>query len=268
MAFRAPRFSFEHIFRTAGAGAMTASHAVDADFPLDNLIDDRNGTLFKFAASQTDPYVQVDLGAAPTAHTRIIIPRNHNIEEIVAFDDDNAGFSSPRTILTQTTTIDAGVQFDALLNLSLVQQFVRVQFIGTALFSLPQIVIAKILAPTVGPNLAEARDEFRANISRQRQPSGQSPTVQLGPQQRFIRYQYEPPITGADLTGIEEMIAAVGMSRPFYVDPASFSTPPELDEPVLAMKFDQMPDSRNSIVVPHTEARSKTFELDLIESLD
>ena len=58
------------------------------------------------------------------------------------------------------------------------------------------------------------------------------------------------------------------MHRPFFVDPASFSTPPETDEPALWMKFNAMPEANNSVLVPMVNARSKTYSLQLIESLD
>lgn len=273
MAFRAPRFSHVHAARVVGASAITLSPgSADADFPVDNLIDDRAGTLFKWSASQVSPEIRVDLGASfDTGIDRLIIPSNHNVETLMVEQADDVGFTTNLETLhasdaspTPGTLYDSGL-FDTQAS---DRRFIRVHMLTTALFSLPQIFLTKIATLVVGPNLGEAIDEHRANFSRQEQPSGQSPTVQLGPQQRFLRYDYDPPITGADLAAIEALIAGVGMSKPFFVDPASFSTPPETDEPALWMKFDRMPDARNSVVVPTSGARAKTFTLDLIESVD
>jgi hypothetical protein len=127
--------------------------------------------------------------------------------------------------------------------------------------------LSKIVTIGTGPDIRNTNDGYRDNVERQVQPGGQSPTVQLGPQQRFIEYPYAP-IEGADLIAMEAFVAAVGMSKPFFVDPASFSTPPETDEPVLWMKFDDMPESKNTSLVPMRDARSKSFALRLIESVD
>lgn len=273
MAYRAPRFSHVHAARVVGASAITLSPGTaDADFPVDNLIDDRAGTLFKWSASQASPEIRVDLGASfDTGIDRLIIPSNHNVETLMVEQADNVGFTTNLETLhasdtspTPGTLYDSGT-FDTAVSS---RRFIRVHMLTTALFELPQIFLTKIVTLIIGPNLGDATDEMRANVSRQRQPSGISPTVQLGPQQRFIEYEYEPPITDADLTALEALIANVGMSKPFFVDPASFSTPPETDEPALAMKFDTMPESQNSIVVPQSGERAKTFELSLIESLD
>jgi hypothetical protein len=52
------------------------------------------------------------------------------------------------------------------------------------------------------------------------------------------------------------------------VDPASFSATPAADDPPIWMKFDDMPESRHTVLVPMSNAESKAFSLRLIESLD
>jgi len=273
MAFRPPRFSHVHAARVVGASAITLSPgSADADFPVDNLIDDRAGTLFKWSASQASPEIRVDLGASfDTGIDRLIIPSNHNIQTLSVEQADDEPFTlNVETLHASDTSPTPGTLYDSGLFDTAVssRRFIRVHMLTTALFFLPQIFLTKIVTLAVGPNLGDVIDEPRPNFSRQNQPSGQSPTVQLGPPQRFIEYAYDPPITGADLTALEALIANVGMSKPFFVDPASFSTPPETDEPALAMKFDTIPASRNSVVVPHSGVRAKTFKLELIESVD
>ncbi len=67
---------------------------------------------------------------------------------------------------------------------------------------------------------------------------------------------------------MEALIADVGMAKPFWLDPASFSTPPETDEPVLWVKFAQPPRSEQGDTVPGSGVRNKHFRLSMIESLD
>jgi hypothetical protein len=88
MAYRSPRFSYVHAAREVGVAAMTPSHTAHASFPIDNLIDDRASTLFKYAATQEDPYVDLDLGSGfDTGLNRLIIPANHNIESVQVYQD-------------------------------------------------------------------------------------------------------------------------------------------------------------------------------------
>jgi len=133
---------------------------------------------------------------------------------------------------------------------------------------LPQLILTKTVTLTVGPVLSDALDWKKPNISQLVQPSGLLPTIQHGPDQRVLEYDYQYRLSGADLTAMEAFIDYVGMHLPFFVDPASFSSPPETDEPVLWMRFAEMPQPRLAVDVPVTETRSKLFTLRLIESLD
>ena len=270
MAFRAPRYSYVHAAREVGVAAITLSDAASADFPVDNLIDDRAGTIFKFNASAVNPTIDFDLGANfDTGLSRLIIPSNHDIESVTVEQDTGGSFASPTTLHAADTGINAGVLYDSgpFDQQNSTERFIRVTINGTAQFKIPQIILTKIVTLAKGPFLRDSRDEKIANVARQVQPTGLSPTVQLGPQQRVIEYEY-PLVEGADLTAMELLVNTVGMSFPFFVDPASFSTPPETDEPVLWMKFAEMPNSSNTVLVPSNQARSKAYQLRLIESLD
>lgn len=267
MAFRAPRYSHVHAGRAVGAAAITTSHALDTDFPKDNIIDDRAGTLCKFAASNVH-WFDFDLGASfDTGINRLIIPANHNTTLVRVQEDDNAGFSTP-TNLTGNLAQVAGVLIDMEFVTPSSQRYIRVRLNDTQTHSLSQIFLTKIVTLTVGPSLADSPDEKRANVTRLLQSTGLSPTIQNGPQQRYLEYEYEAALEGADLTAMEALVDSVGMSRPFFVDPASFSATPETDDPALWMKFAEMPESRNSVLVPMSNARSKIYRLRLIESLD
>lgn len=271
MAYRAPRYSYLHAARdTGGAVYVTVSDTEDPDFTKDNLFDDRAGTLFKWSASVVDPTITVDLnsGIFPKGFDRVIVPPDHTITRLSVTEDDNSGFSTPTTLLADTTAPVPGELIDLEFDTPSTERYLRLNIIGTNTHRLPQLVFTRIETLTVGPVLADALDGKQANAVRLLQPTGRSPTIQNGPQQRALEYLYEFALSGADLTTMEAMIAAVGVERPFWVDPASFSTPPSTDEPVLWMKFQQMPESRYTVAVPMSGTRAKTFKLALIESLD
>lgn len=270
MAFFLPRYSHVHAARDVGAAEITVSDTPHTDFPVRNLIDDRSKTLFKWSASVVNPTIDIDLGDGfVTGISRLIIPSNHNIESITVQDDDASDFVGATTLHAADTSINAGTLYDsgAFDTGNSTQRYIRITINGTDQFFLPQIVLTKIVTFTVGPDIKDSEDEKRDNVARQLQPTGISPTVQLGPQQRLIDYEY-PIVEGDDLTAMELLVDDVGKILPFWVDPASFSTPRETDEPVLWMKFAQMPTSSNTVLVPSSQARSKEYSLQLIESLD
>jgi hypothetical protein len=265
MAYRSPRYSYVHAAREVGADAITLSHAAHADFPVDNLIDDRAGTLFKFAGSASH-IIDFDLGEDfDTGIDRIIIPANHNVEYLRVGQDDNDSYSSVDWLMIAQTAYP-GTQFDHEFDSASTERYLRV-ILGEAQHYLPQIYLTKIVTiDDTAPNLANSVDQMRANVTRLVQPTGLLPTIQHGPQQREIAYSYEYGLEGTDLTAMEALIAAVGMHRPFYVDPAVVT--PFTDEPALWMKFAEMPRVSNAIDVPMSNPWRKLYELSLIESLD
>ena len=274
MAYRAPRYSYVHAVRDVGASAISLNPGTaDTDFPLDNLIDERAGTLFKFDSTESDPSIEIDLGADfVTGLTRLIVPMPHNIEVVYVYDDDAADFVG-LTTLGSKDPVTAGETLDLTFTAS-TQRYIRIRLWNTSatLHYLPQLILTKVQEFDVGPVLGDALDGKAANVTRLNQPTGISPTIQHGADQRILEYFYENPLTDAggstDITDMEALVAAVGMYRPFWVDPASFSTPPETDEPVLWMKFAEMPESRLSVLVPASNDRAKTYSLRLIQSLD
>jgi len=276
MAFRAPRYSYVHAARDVGAGAITVSDAAHADFPVDNMVDDRNGTRFMWSGSVSNPTIDIDLGADfDTGFNRLIIPANHNIESLLVKQDTTDSFPSATELHATDTTINAGTLYDSgeFSEQASDERYIRIQIqVTSTQLYLSQLFLTKIMTigggTSKGPNLADSPDFFRPNVTQIAQPSGLLPTVQNGLDQREFELSYESPLDGADLTAMEALIASVGMHRPFFVDPMSFSTPPETDEPALWMRFVDRPDSRNSILVPTNGTRSKTFRFGLVESLD
>jgi hypothetical protein len=277
MAYRAPRYSYFHAGRDVGASAITLDgDSAHADFPVDNLIDDRASTLFQFSAVVNNPNIVVDLGAdyASMALNRVIIPANHDIESLRVWQADDAAYTQNNEQLVTLYDTTPGVLIDAVFDMDPFEQ--TRQFLRLAINSaagqtqnyLPQLIYTKTVTLGTGVALADSPDGKIDNVTRLERNSGQSPTIQHGPQQRVIEYEYESPLEGADLTAMEALVNSVGMVRPFWVDPAEFHATPGTDEPALWMKFADMPESRNSILVPMNGERSKVYRLRLIESLD
>jgi hypothetical protein len=273
MAYRAPRYSYHHAARDRGAGNVTISDTEVAAFPQENMADDRAGTVFLWTGTPTNPTVDIDLGEAPfeTGYNRLILPPSHNVERLTVEQADNEDFDSNLETLhadntdpVAETLYDSG-EFDTQAS---DRRYIRITFTGSSAQWLSQLVLTKINTLTVGPTLADAPDGKIDNVTTLIQNTGRRPSIQHGPQQRVLEYPYEYALSGDDLTTMEALIAAVGMAVPFFVDPASFSTPPETDEPALWMKFSGMPESRLAVDVPMNATRSKTFRLSLIESLD
>ena len=271
MAVRPPRFCYENAYRERGVANITLNKAADADFPVDNLIDDRGGTLFKQSATGS-LIVAVDLGASfETGYDRIIVPKDHDVNWADALgsaveDADDSSFT-PSTQLLEVTG-NAGEQLQLDFTLASSRRYLRLAWFNiSAKPQLPQLFVTKIVTFTKPPELAGALDEDRYNYSRHAQAKGVAPSVQHGPARRVLQYRYRD-LTGADLTAMEAFIAFVGMSMPFWVDPTSYSTPAGDDEPALWMKFLHEPRAREGVYIATDGTRSKHFDLVMIESLD
>ncbi len=267
MAYRAPRFSHLHAGRDIGAAAITSSHTLETDFPKDNLIDDRGGTLCQFDASNVH-WFQFDLGASfVTGIDRLIIPANHNTALVRVQQDSDPGFGTSDNLTGNLAQVP-GTLIDMEFASPNTKRYIRVRLNDTAQHFVSQIHLTQMVTLGAGPDISEAPDQMKPNVTRINQSTGQSPTVQNGPNQRVLEYGFPRGLSGADLTKMEAFVNAVGMTYPFYVDPASFSSPPEDDEPVLWMKFSDQPKSANAVDIPFTEARTKTYHLSMIESVD
>lgn len=268
MSWRAPRYSHVHAAREVGVSAITLTvGTAHADFPIDNLIDDRAQTIFKFTGSVSTPTIIVDLGAGfDTGINRIIIPAGHNATTIRVGQDTAVDIPSI-SWLCINTDISGGAVASIDLTPS-TERFLQLVFSATGQFHLPQLIYTKIVELDAGPNFEDSPDFYKDNFTRLEQSTGQSPTIQHGPQQRVIEYPYESPLSGTDLAKMEALIADVGMLLPFWVDPHSFAADPDADDPPIWMKFAEMPPSRNSILVPRSGTESKVYPVSLIESLD
>ena len=76
MPYRAPRYSHLHAARDVGVAAIDLDgDAAAAGFPIDNLIDDRQGTIFKTSTAVSGLNIDIDLGLGfVTGISRLILP--------------------------------------------------------------------------------------------------------------------------------------------------------------------------------------------------
>lgn len=272
MAYRAPLYSYHHALRDRGYGNVTHYGTLADGYPIYNLYDNRNTTTCAFGTVYTDPWVQVDLGGTfDTGYNRLIIPANHNIATVKVEQADDAAFTTNVETLHATDTgPTAGYAYDSgtFDTQASDRRYIRVTFIGTSVYYMTQLVLTKMVSLSVGPDLASSTDRYVANTRQIVQPSGNVLSVQHGPHQRVLEYTYNYALTGTDLTALEGLITYVGLERPFFVSPASFSATPDVDDPPLMVRFSEMPQQKLSVAVPMNGSRAKIISLSMIEAVD
>ena len=275
MAFRNFRYAHLHAARDAGVSALTApGHAIDADFPLDNLIDNRSSDPMKFATSKIDSRILLDRGAGTLdAVDRFIIPAGHNIDGVggtVLLDAaDDEAMTTNNTVLVASVDNSQTVIDETFTSNS--QRYLRI-WLGTSssdagAWEIPQMIWTSTVEFTAGPDLALTTDERITNATHYTQRNGMASSVQYGTTQRRFEVPYRR-IGGADLTAMESLITAVGITKPLLVDPPSYSSPAATDEPVRWMKLASYPQSGYETFVPQKGSNYKRFNLSLIDHLD
>jgi len=274
MAYRAPLFSYQHAFRDAYydyGGDVSASHSINTDHPLHGLFDNRLASLCQFAASQTDPYFQVDLGGGPeTGFNRLIIPKDHDISELkVEQADDEAFTTNVETLHASDSSITIGTIYDSgeFDTAASTRRHIRVTMVGTFIYYLPELYLTKLVSLTVGPDHTKTVDMQKSNATLIEQPTGLTMAVQHGSNQRVIEYEFTYPLESADITAVEALAAYVGTHRPFYLSPASFSATPDADDPPLFVRFTEMPRLQYGPAA-NLGVEAKTATMTMLESLD
>lgn len=269
MSYRAFQVYYNHYARDdAGIAGLSSNNAVETEFPLDHLIDDRQTTKMKFASVESDHFIDIDMGAGFTGRIdTIIIPAGHSLDGIdidllgdttFAPTTERAGFTPSGTGIIKEDVDDGGAT----------RRYWRLEFDTSGAHEIHGLILTLKKTLTVGFVMPDAPDGLRHNFRRLVQPSGISPTIQTGAPQRVMDFQFQNALRTTDLATMEDWIATPGMIRPFYIDPPSFSATPDTDDPAILCKFDVDPLSRWGVAVPNTETEKKKFELRLIESLD
>ena len=269
MSYRGIQVYYSHFIRDfAGIAGLSSLNAVDSDFPLDNLIDDRQTRQFKFDQSQSNHYVDIDMGStfADFVDT-IIIPAGHTLSG-VACDllgdtthpptNSRATFNHGDTTIIKETVSDAGTSY----------RYWRLHFNTNGAHAMAQIVLSFKKVFDNGFVMVGARDSFVHSFNRFEQPSGVSVTLKTGLRRRVSSLPFKHPVETTDLTIAKAWASTCEMQRPFYIDRPSFSATPNIDDPTLHFKFATDPDEAWGTKVPNSEVEKKAFTFDLIESVD
>lgn len=268
MAFRAPRYMHLHMIRDdVGIQGLTSALPTEAAFPLDFLMDDRGSVPMTFAADTNTHFIIMDRGSGTLDSVdRIIIPPNHNLTGTAVIQSDTVDtFPSP-TSVTTLTGLTPGVQKDQSFTGN-TERFWRIAFLSAGKWEISEMYFTSTVTLVGGIDMREMADELQDNFIGLNQSTGVAPRVQTGPAQRIIEHDYRLQ-RGDDLAKFEAFIARVGMTKSFFMDPASFSTPPETDEPALWVKFADPPLTPYDIAVPMNGIRQKRVLLRFIENID
>jgi hypothetical protein len=232
LTYQNPSYSFLHIGADAGVGSLTASPVAATGFPLDNLVDYRSSSLFKFSATGAG-YVEIDAGVQPMAEEidRIIIPAGHNLatvtqarvitsttgayggEETIRRTWDQSAQSDPDGIIDQTFTTTSTDQYT---------RFYINAPAGTA-WEFGQLWITNKRTPTRGPDPDWSEQQVSNTVSVPF-PS-RTATVSLAANRWEYEFTYHY-LDGTDLAIFDDLIEEVGIDLvPFYLDPPDDTTP-------------------------------------------
>ncbi len=266
MAWGNPKWYFLHAARAAGASLISAQNTFATDTEH-FLIDDRLGSLCTFTGAATDHHIQIDRGAGTLEEIdRLIIPVGHNFngENVRIRTDDNAGFSSPISILSQTAITSAG-----LINLAATSgtagdrtaRYVRFDWPASSStnWTIPELILTRERTTTRGPD-PRWRDEKRSTSEDFQKASGVISTLQPGVDLRFIEMDYRI-VKAADFAVFDELLDANGTSIPFYLQPA-YTT-----ESLVWMKMESAVRRNHDEPAPAANDESKRYVLSMLENI-
>ena len=241
MAWQNPGFGWLHAARDAGATAITANNAFASDAPKDFLIDDRAGALTSFASSESNHWLAIDRGSGTLeAINHLYIPAGHNFDgaNIRVRADDTLPMSAPITTILASTAI-TGSDAISLSMTSNTQRYVVFDWpSSTGQWELPELLYTNLKTPTQGPRVRYA-DETRHPVQIAETQTGARYVLSVGADQRAYDVTWEQVRLEADRTILDDLIAAVGLSKPFLFRPpqnadddlyAHFERSPERDE--------------------------------------
>ena len=240
----APRIYYLHEGRRIGAAAVSSVPAAAAGFPVDGLIDDRLGTLFKFTSSGAGSYVQFDRGAAarPPADA-LILPAGHDVTGTLTVQtDDDVAFLSPTTRVSAVTVTSQTLPQVFAYSGSDTERYTRVIFDATGTWELPQLVITELNSLTDGPDPGNWVDTFEDATQAFSLRSGGVATLSLGPLRRRFEFDFRFQTTDEALW--LAAFADVTTALVFWF------LPPWSDEVVLPVRFEVAPARRLDVSSP------------------
>lgn len=268
MAWRNPQYSFLHAARTAGVSALSSNNTIAAAFPLDNLIDDRAGSLTKADASAADHYLQLDRGAGGLEElAHLFIPAGHNLNgiDIRVQTATDAAMTVPTAILATVDPATTGLIDLAMTGGTEAQRrrrYVRLDFPNDNFtFELPQLVYSRERTTTRGPNpLPGWSDRLVDNTLLFPKSSGVVAALELGADRRRIEYEYRFLETADELV-FSDLWTECATARPFFLDPAYD------DEAAIWVRLVEPIDRRLDTIAPKSDARAYRRRLIMLEHL-
>ena len=265
MAWRAPRYCLLHAARDAGASAITSANAFETAEPKEHLIDDRAGSLARFAASAADHYIQIDRGAglALEAIDRMWIPPGHNFEGVTLRlrSADDAAFTSGVTALAEDEADETSEQAIDRTATSSTQRYVRLDFpLDSGTWQLGELVLSRTRTTVRGPARGW-QDELAANVESLALRSGAEAVLVQGVNRRRIALPYRDVTEAAALT-LLNALAVLGPAYPVLVDPAFDS-----ELAVWMRLIDGVSRLQDPQVPAATNQQQTQYDLELLENV-
>lgn len=222
MAWRAPRYGILHAARLSGLASITGLNAWSATEPKDHLIDDRAGSLARFAASDNDHYIQIDRGAGTLEGiTRLWIPAGHNwagADYRLRAATDSGITTSVDTLVATVASPSDGSAIDQSFA-SNTKRYIRLDWPAeTGQWALGELVLTNTRTTTRGPEQGW-EDSVAHNVLVQALESGAEAALVLGADRRRFDFRYRDVKDSADLTLFADLIEDCGLSHPFLLDP-------------------------------------------------
>ena len=229
MSYRNPRWCVLHAAKDAGVSAITVL-SEDANFPKENLIDDRAGSVFKNASAAVQTIV-VDRGAGTLeAVDRIFFPNPGNLElgtggwTLEAADD--SGFTTNLTSLVASGTIQLPGSTTPVSEefTSNAQRYVRFTSASSVILVIPQLILSKVRTTERGPAADWRGPTPRSNVLAAEKSSGAVAHFQRGPDRNEYRFEYRRVKETDDLAALDALFAA-GEASVFVFDPPDTTDP-------------------------------------------
>jgi hypothetical protein len=231
MTHQTPSYNFLHAAADAGVGALTSSTTPGeaTGYPLDNLIDYRVSSLFRFGQNGWGS-VKVDRGTQPMSEAcdRIIIPAGHNLENATVCNVHSSVNDSDWTTRVANWDQSAESDPDGIISkdfsASTTDRYLRfrIQTVGYA-WEFGQLFFTRKRTPTRGPD----PDWIEQQVSNTVSVPFPARTASLSLAANRWRYQFKyNRLDGADLTLLDDLIEAVGIDLlPFYFDAPDDTSP-------------------------------------------
>ena len=270
MAWRNTQYAFLHAARDAGASAITCANTFATTGPKDFLIDDRAGSLATFTAAATDHYIQLDRGAGTLEEIdRIIIPAGHNYNghNLRVRTDSASDFSVDPTEILAKTAISAATIIDLAMTGGTEAQrkyrYVRIDDDDAESWNpeIPELILTRTRTLTRGPE-PNWEDYPTHNTLHFPKESGAIASLSLGADRRYFAFVYRNVKDSDDLAVFSELIAEVGTSRPFYLDP-----PFDTEAAVWVKLIEDVRQSQDRLYPAGTDSYRPEIPLRMLEHL-